>query len=168
MAKLPFATPIKQMLCTMLNCDLNMLEAYKESNIILDETGCTLRKLLQTLGTDWGRNTINNNIWVKLAKKYIILNSNKNIVISDVRFLNELEMIYDLNGFILYINREDNNDRLVNADIHHESEIYLTLIHNQIHQTDIIINNNFDIYHLHNEIDNAIKTISKYGKNWFR
>ncbi len=65
-----FATPIKQMLCTMLNCDLKTLEIYKESNTILDETGCTLRKLLQTLGTDWGRNIINNNIWVKLAKKY--------------------------------------------------------------------------------------------------
>ncbi len=76
-------------------------------------------------------------------------------------------MIYDLNGHIIYI-RRDNNDRLVNSDFSHESESYLNIIQDQIHQTDMTINNNFDINYLHNEINNAIKTISKYNTCWFR
>lgn len=151
-----FSIPIKNMLCTMLDCDLMTLEKYKESNEILIETGTTLRKLLQTLGTDWGRNIINSNIWIYPAKKFIIENKNKNIVISDVRFLNEIESIYNLDGRMIYIQR-DNINRLINEDFNHESENGLDILFNNNNSSDKYIENNYDIKYLYNEINSMFE-----------
>lgn len=54
-----------------------------------------VRRFLQALGTDVGRNMIDQNIWVRQAEKAILerMEQGKNVVITGIRFDNELEMI---------------------------------------------------------------------------
>lgn len=47
--------------------------------------------LLQVLGTDWGRKTIDEDIWVKCLKKKIQSEGNSLVVIGDCRFENEFD-----------------------------------------------------------------------------
>lgn len=47
--------------------------------------------LLQLLGTEWGRKTIDENIWVRIVKERIGKLSANHIVISDCRFKNEFD-----------------------------------------------------------------------------
>jgi hypothetical protein len=61
-----------------------------------------IRTLLQKFGTECGRNILGENIWVDaLFNKY----KSGNLVISDVRFPNEAQKIWDLNGKIIRIVR---------------------------------------------------------------
>lgn len=92
------------------------------------ETFIKDRKLLQWLGTQWGRGTISETIWVDLWKarvKDIRLNFPLSIVVcDDVRFDNEAETIRALGGFVVRINCGKTDKRIdTGAGIaHHASE----------------------------------------------
>lgn len=64
----------------------------------------TPRMALQVLGTDIFRNNFDRDIWVKVLKRKII-NSNSDIVVTDVRFPNEANMIKSLGGKIVQVIR---------------------------------------------------------------
>lgn len=69
------------------------------------------RTLLQWLGTEWGRGTIRQSIWVDLWKsdaEATILISGRTVVCDDVRFDNEAEAIKALGGYVVKITRPDN------------------------------------------------------------
>jgi hypothetical protein len=72
------------------------------------------RKLLQFLGTDWGREVVGPNIWVDLWKghlKTVMLNmdemgiSDYIVTVDDIRFDNEAVAVKELGGILLNINR---------------------------------------------------------------
>jgi hypothetical protein len=58
------------------------------------------------LGTEWGRNTISNDIWVNLARHRIEESDHKIFIIDDVRFDNEAKMILDLGGEVWNLSRD--------------------------------------------------------------
>jgi len=64
----------------------------------------TPRIILQQLGTEVLRNHFLQSIWVDSLKKKI-MNSDKNVVITDVRFPNEIDMIKELGGTIYRVER---------------------------------------------------------------
>lgn len=70
----------------------------------------TPRKLLQTLGTEWGRNLISEQIWILQASNRITKLREAGaavIAIPDVRFANEARWIRDdLGGVIWHVQRE--------------------------------------------------------------
>lgn len=66
-----------------------------------------IRRLIQTLGTDCGRDLLGENVWVNATINKIRLDSSrKNWVIQDVRFPNEAKAIQILGGKIIRVNRE--------------------------------------------------------------
>ena len=71
---------------------------YKETKF-----GDEIRRLLQRLGTEAGRQTLWDTIWIDAALKD--LDPNKNYVVSDARFLNEFAAIEERGGVILRVNR---------------------------------------------------------------
>ena len=64
----------------------------------------TPRFALQFLGTNLLRNQLHQNIWVDCLEK-TILNSDENVVITDVRFPNEIDMIKNIGGEIWRVER---------------------------------------------------------------
>jgi hypothetical protein len=66
----------------------------------------TSRELLEQLGTNCFRD-VEEDIWIMIASRNIskFLNEGKNIVVSDIRFLNEYNMIKELQGDILVISK---------------------------------------------------------------
>lgn len=64
----------------------------------------TPRYALQFLGTNLLRNQLHQNIWVDCLERKI-LESNENIVITDVRFPNEIDMIRNIGGEIWRVER---------------------------------------------------------------
>ena len=67
----------------------------------------TPRHAMQTLGTEWGRNCMGEDFWVEAASEQIehVLNNGLNVVVDDVRFPNEMDMIRDLGGIVVRIRR---------------------------------------------------------------
>jgi hypothetical protein len=65
----------------------------------------TPRIILQQLGTDCLRNHLHKNIWVDSLEKKI-RNTTKNIIITDCRFKNELDMLRSLGATIVRVERD--------------------------------------------------------------
>ena len=65
------------------------------------------RYLLQTLGTEWGRDCVNPDLWVLVAKQKILFSESDYLVFDDVRFENEAAMIRSLGGLVIHIDRGD-------------------------------------------------------------
>jgi hypothetical protein len=64
-----------------------------------------IRRLIQTLGTDCGRNLIGENVWVDSTFKYYL--PEDQWVIADVRFPNELNAIRERGGLVIRITKPD-------------------------------------------------------------
>ncbi len=65
-----------------------------------------VRRLLQVFGTQVGRQTFGDGIWLQKAKQYILSNPPEvHIVIPDIRFNNEAEFIHAFFGQVIKIER---------------------------------------------------------------
>lgn len=109
---LSFADPIKHMAISMLLYTMPPTEAYNivtsHKDSMLD-IGVTVRRLLQTLGTEWGRETISPTLWVNImAKRINLLPHARIVLIDDVRFQNEVDMIREMGGVVFQVIRSDN------------------------------------------------------------
>ena len=100
-----FATPLKE----MLECIVHEDYIKHDKEKIIPHLGVSARFCLQTLGTEWGRNTICDNIWVNLAKHRIEESSHQVFIIDDVRFDNEAKMILELGGEVWNLHRDGLN-----------------------------------------------------------
>lgn len=128
-------------LCEKLPLDINN---SKELEIMLDMVGRefkTPRELLQYVGTDIVRNKVDVNGWVKIAQTKIKewFDRGENVVVTDVRFPNEADVITQLGGQLVKIDRKQ---EIVDT---HESE-------KQDFNVDLILDNNEDIYDLHKKV----------------
>jgi hypothetical protein len=77
--------------------------AYKDKEEIIPELQKSSRHIQQTLGTNWGRRMINENIYVNIALRKI--EKNKLYVIDDVRNPNEAMAVRQAGGEIWQIKR---------------------------------------------------------------
>lgn len=88
-------------------------DGYKETTY-----GAEIRRLLQRLGTETGRQVLGENIWVEAAFKGAQEEGVvKNLVVTDCRFPNEAQAVKDRGGYIVRIDRPG-----VNPANAHESE----------------------------------------------
>lgn len=99
-----FADPIRAM---MVPLGIDMSDPYwqarKEDTIPVLNTSA--RRIMQTLGTDWGRNLISEDLWVMIAAQRL-MQSGHGMVIPDVRFDNEATWIRKQGGRVLHLKRE--------------------------------------------------------------
>jgi len=99
-----FAKPMKDA-CRII-FGWNDEHLYGDLKEVVDPNfGISPREALQTMGTDWGRNMINKDLWLKRAQ--IEINRNEHLVISDVRMDNEARLIKSNGGIIVKIIRDD-------------------------------------------------------------
>jgi len=101
-----FADPLRAGLKAMLLLKDSDFEQDRKE-IPVDWIGQSPRQLLQSLGTEWGRNLVHRHIWViAMAQKLRpVLRIGNDVVISDVRFVDEAEMVHRLGGQIWRIVR---------------------------------------------------------------
>ena len=77
--------------------------------------GKTARQLQQTLGTEWGRDMVHPDLWVKMALSHFDIGYKPRIFITDVRFPNEVAAIYARGGHVV---RVFNPRREAPTDLH--------------------------------------------------
>lgn len=99
-----FADPVKDMLEVVFGNRFR--EGDRESPI--DWLGKSPRHLMQTLGTEWGRTCVHPELWTLLAEHRVkdAIKHDYNLVISDVRFHNEADMILRHGGELWHIERD--------------------------------------------------------------
>lgn len=135
-----FAFPVKRMLACI---GVDMFDPYWRSKV--DENipmlGVSPRQLMQTLGTDWGREIVNQDLWVLMAKDRF-LRSGPGMIITDVRFENEAAWIRSLGGRIIHLQSRKND-----KTNKHKSEDLI-----EIKPEDIVIQNNSTLEDLQQKV----------------
>lgn len=101
--KVGFADAVRDMVRPIFDVDAIYRKGNKEDPI--DGFGVSLREILQTLGTDWGRHMIKKDFWVKILnnrilEKYMDCDV---VIVSDIRFDNERDYIIDNGGILIDI-----------------------------------------------------------------
>lgn len=122
----PFAGPLKAMLAA---AGVDISEQGK--NVPDARFGATPRVLMQTLGTEWGR-SLNPDCWLNVWRSQ--LPHDGWVLVPDVRFDNEAEIIRELGGIVIHIQRKPTAEML--AVPTHASETGITK-----HKSDIIFRN---------------------------
>lgn len=110
--RISFAEPLKEMAAALLqNLGYSpaaaLYRVHHEKNARIPEIGVTVRHLLQTLGTEWGRECLHPEVWLISWKHRAekVLAAGHNVVVDDVRFLNEAELLRTLGGDLWRITR---------------------------------------------------------------
>lgn len=110
---LKFAGPLKNMIRKMFS-DMGMAAPAIEDHIegrlkeaIMPELGVSPRHLMQTLGTEWGRHCVREDLWVHLTRIAVdyYRGLGMSVVIDDLRFPNEYAMIQEMGGLAVRIVR---------------------------------------------------------------
>jgi len=116
--KFSFAHATKDVVSSLFGWDRMMLEGntpeYRDKRNIVDiwwseKLGIpnfTPRMALQMIGTDLFRKKFFDEIWVSIVERKIIENIDKNIVISDCRFPNEINMVKKYGAKLIHIYRK--------------------------------------------------------------
>ena len=131
--KVSFADPLKKSLKILFGFDDDQLYGNKKE-IVDYNWGVTPRKVMQYIGTEIFRKKINEllpdineDFWIKLleinCKK--LLEKGEKIIIADIRFQNEADMLKKLEGFLIKMDKdnvekdsyENNIDELKGDDI---------------------------------------------------
>lgn len=111
-----FAKPIKSSLCSMFGWKPQMMEGLTADSRVWREQPdafwskhlqrtVTPRGMMREFGTELVRNQLDQNFWT-LSMQKRLENSNKSFVITDVRFLNEIDMIRSIGGKIIWVRRD--------------------------------------------------------------
>ena len=153
--EITFANPVKE-IGLILGFEHKELYGSQEDKLKINEFwGVSGREFMQKFATNVMRNELHKHInmnmdgktiWVRLCEKKIIqmLKENKKILVSDGRFIDEINMIKQYNGTIIKLERNNL------YDLNHESESYISNI-----PYDTIINNNGTL----DELEQSIKKV---------
>ena len=120
------ATPMKKML--MLGLDLSYEQVHGHDKESIDPRyGVSARYLMQTLGTQWGRELVHTDLWLTILK-----NTYEGIIIvPDIRFENEATFVRR-HGVLIHIKRD-----IGGIESDHASEKGVSNLH-----MDYLVNNN--------------------------
>lgn len=165
--RIAFADKVKECLATLLGVSVAWIEqhkndkelmigAYKHSGFnmggsvpAMGATPITTRHALQRVGTDVGRNILGQGLWVHLALEGINHNITS-IVVTDVRFQNEIDYINKIGGEVWKIQRDVvENDSTV-------QEVHVSELHNQLTGISRTIPNNETLKDFCYDLDTAM------------
>lgn len=112
---LKFADPLRDMLASLLSAsgnspDLARDEGQKNTPLTGPLRGHTVRSLLQSLGTTWGRDAVNKDLWVDVAverARRIIHMGLGSVIFDDMRFFNEYWTMRAWGASLIRVERPD-------------------------------------------------------------
>ena len=137
--QIAFADQIKNMLRSGLGISLADLH-IGDKNIVSPVYGVTVRHMMQTLGTDWGRKYIGEDVWVKALERDVMTSFSTSFIVTDVRYENEAEWVRKHGKLIHVVGRGG-----IPGD--HSSESGVVKL-----DEDLVLDNSGDLDYLRNQI----------------
>ena len=142
--KISFASPMREFCANLLSAlghdGVVLLRDRDKKEEKIAEIGVSPRQMMQTLGTEWGRSCIHPELWRMVAAGAVEQQQKlgRDVVIDDVRFPNEAEMVHRLGGELWLVDRPG-----VVYEGEHASEGALADV-----LPDVVVNNSGSLEHL--------------------
>lgn len=105
--QIAFADPLYECVSTITGLPVGKLKDREVKEAVIPWLGKSPRQMLQSMGTEWGRNTIHDEIWIRITMERIKpeLDCGRSVVITDVRFDNEAQAILAAGGEVWRVAR---------------------------------------------------------------
>lgn len=105
-----FADPVYAAVSTITGIPVDQLRERSTKEQKIEWLGKSPRELLQTLGTEWGRDIVSQDIWITIAMRQVeacqkYLRGAGGVALTDVRFVNEVEAIKAAGGQVWRVER---------------------------------------------------------------
>jgi len=117
--KRAFASPIKEACAILFQLPLTTFEG-EDKEVCDAHHGLSPRQMMQLVGTDFFRDKVRQDFWIDHFKKwYAARDPSRPVVVTDVRFQNEVDVIKALGGVVVRILRpHEGSGRHTMADLH--------------------------------------------------
>jgi len=105
--QMAFADPLYQCVSTITGLPVAKLKDRVVKEAVIPWLGKSPRQMLQSLGTEWGRGMVHDEIWIRIAMEHASqhLTVGRCVVITDVRFDNEAQAIVNAGGEVWQVDR---------------------------------------------------------------
>lgn len=159
----------------LLEGDTEQSRAFRETVDLywskkLDMPAFTPRYALQYIGTEVLRNGFHQDIWLSSLEYRLLKNENSQVIISDTRFENEVDMIRGAGGVIIRVKRGDDPEWWPTAQLANQGdEVALaTMKMVGVHYSewawantvpDFVINNDGTLEELYSQVDQVLEQI---------
>lgn len=167
--RLRFADGLKRMLIDGLKVPEEYIDGDKKNEPCEELCGRTGRYGQITLGTEWGRDLVHPNIWVKALEREminLIHRGHSKFVIDDVRFINEAEWLNDINSDRVGLHSIDS--RLIKILRKDRGEVLAEQHRSESEQDNIIVDatiyNDYTLQMYYESINDIVSR--KYDKEW--
>lgn len=125
--RIRFAGPLKAMMAA-LGCTPEQIDGSEKETPCDLLGGKTPRHAMQTLGTEWGRDLITSDLWIRAWQAAVAkVPAGTPIVIDDCRFPNEAEAVRAAGGILVRIDRPGAGTASVHVSEAHQLEAVTTL-----------------------------------------
>ena len=114
--KYAFSDPIKEACKAIFLLTDEQLHSVAKKEEVDPRWELSPRQMFQFLGTDMIRKQIDEGFWIRHFRYWYGENKGKNIVVSDCRFQNEVDVILEVGGSVVKLER--NLDRSGVTDLH--------------------------------------------------
>lgn len=149
--KMAFADPFKKMLLALGVPKINLYGSDADKSVPLDVLcGKSARHAMQTLGTGWGRKYLKETYWTEHLMRRVAAEP-FNVVIDDVRHIEEAEAIRKAGGNLVRVMR-DGARAAVGFDHSSENEVMMI-------SADYVLPNNGTMGEMFGNIDTILKRI---------
>lgn len=101
-----FAAPLRRMLKAGFGIDLDTDYWIQRKEQTIPALGKSPREMMQTLGTEWGRELVHPHVWLVLAQD-ALNQRGPGMIVTDVRFENEAAWVRKLGGTVLHVSRKE-------------------------------------------------------------
>lgn len=149
--KRTFAGPLKDACRDLFLFSEDQLHNPRLKEVVDPRWNLSPRAALQMVGTDWMRNRFQKNFWVDRMRFDLVENPNARVVISDVRFENEKDLVLALGGQVCTVSRYSVRRELFPVE-EHESETHMDHFVGSLPS----ILNNGSVLQFHQKIDEYI------------
>lgn len=181
-----FAASVKDICATVFGWPRHLLEGdtvesreWREEVDIwwankLDIVNFSPRYALQFVGTDVFRKVLHEDIWMLTLQNRLLKNSGADVVISDVRFKNEVKFLQDNNGILVRVRRGADPVWYSTAALANEgnqlAETAMRGVYSEVHQSewgwagcnaDYTIENNGSLADLQHNIETLLNAINR-------
>jgi hypothetical protein len=143
-----FADPLKRAAKEMFGLTHEQTYSDELKEVLIPHWGYSPRQLFQLLGTESGREVFGEDMWLRrwAIDAERIENEGSHVVVTDVRFANEAEMIRKRGGVVVHLIRPMDNG--LGRQAFHASERGL-----EIEAEDVVIQNNGSLEQLYSRVD---------------
>lgn len=151
--RIAFADPLKRAAQEIFGLTDEQTWGREFKEVVIPYWGMSPRRMFQMVGTDAMQSCFGRDVWVKRwMLSYDLVKNSDSVVVPDVRFQSEADLIHSLGGIVIQIDRDVENGLDADAKAHVSEDGLPT------HCVDERVLNNDSIVHLCAKIDDIVRS----------